>query len=67
MGIVMMDEVGIDQSRTDKIITWGYNIQVPMVPIGYWTDTRIQTICKHANTEKEHTDSASKNQEGKFR
>ena len=34
-----------------------------MVPVGYWTYARIQTICKHANTEKEHTDSASKNLE----
>ncbi len=63
MGIGMMDELGINQSRTDKIITWGQEVQVPMVPIGYWTDTCIQMICKHANTEKEHTDSASKNLE----
>ena len=67
MGIGMMDELGINQSCTDKIITWGHDVQVPMVPIGYWTDACIQRICKHANTEKEHTDSASKNQEGKFR
>jgi predicted aspartyl protease len=33
MGIGMMDELGIDQSRTDKIITWGPDVQVPMVPI----------------------------------
>ncbi len=59
----MMDELGINQSHTDKIITWGHNVQVPMVPIRYWTDARIQTMCKHANTEKEHTDSASKNLE----
>ncbi len=59
MGIGMMDDFGIDQSRTDKIITWGHNIQVPMVPMGYWTDSCNQTIYKHANTEKEHTDSAS--------
>jgi hypothetical protein len=63
MGIGMIDELGIDQPRTDKIITWGHEVQVPMVPIGYWTDAHIQTICKHHNTEKEHTDSASKNLE----
>jgi hypothetical protein len=63
MGIGMMDELGINQSRTDKIITWGHDVQNPMGPIGYWTDACIQTICKHANTEKEHTDSASKNLE----
>jgi hypothetical protein len=48
MGIGMMDELGIDQSRTDKIITWGPDVQVPMVPINYWTDARIQAICKSA-------------------
>jgi hypothetical protein len=66
MGIGMMDELGIDQSHTDKIITWGQDVQVPMVPIGYWTDACIQRICKHANTEKEHTDSASNNLEIKL-
>jgi hypothetical protein len=45
------------------MITWGHNVQVPMVPIRYWTDARIQTICKYANTEKEHTDSELKNLE----
>jgi hypothetical protein len=63
MGIGMMDELGIDQSHTDKIITWGHDVQVPMVPFGYWTDAHIQMICKHDNTEKEHTDSESKNLE----
>ncbi len=63
MGIGMMDELGINQSRTDKIITWGHDDQVPMVSIRYWTDAHIQTICKHANTEKEHKNSASKNLE----
>jgi hypothetical protein len=26
MGIGMMDELGIDQSRTEKMITWGHDI-----------------------------------------
>ena len=47
-GIGMMDELGIDQSRKEKIITWGPDVQVPMVPINYWTDARIQAICKSA-------------------
>ncbi len=63
MGIGMMDELGMDQSRTDKIITWEHDIQVPMASIGYWTDARIQMIFKHANTEKEHTNSALTNLE----
>jgi hypothetical protein len=50
MGIGMMDELQINLSRTDKIITWGHDVQVSMVPIGYWTDARIQTICNHATT-----------------
>jgi hypothetical protein len=64
MGIGMMDELGIDQSRTDKMITWGHDIEVPMVPIGYWTDACIQSICK-ANNKKEHAESNSKNLETK--
>ena len=46
MGVGMMDYLGIDQSRTDKIITWGHDIEVPMVPNGYWTEARIRTICQ---------------------
>ncbi len=60
MGIGMMDELGIDQSRTDKMITWGHDIKVTMVPIGYWTDACIQSICK-ANNKKEHAEPNSKN------
>jgi predicted aspartyl protease len=49
MGIGMMDELGIDQSRTEKkIITRGPDVQVPMVPVNYWTDACIQAICKSA-------------------
>jgi hypothetical protein len=48
MGINMMDNLGIDQSRTEKVITWGPDIQVPIFPINYWTDTHIQAICKGA-------------------
>jgi hypothetical protein len=59
-----MDELGINQSRTDKMITWGHDIEVPMVPIGYWTDARIQSICK-ANNKKEHAEPNSKNLETK--
>ena len=44
MGIGMMDELGIDQSRTTKMITWG-ELETPMVPSGYWTDERIRTVC----------------------
>jgi hypothetical protein len=35
MGIGMMDELRMNPSHTDKIITWGQDIQVPMIPIGY--------------------------------
>ncbi len=56
MGIGMMDELGIDQSRTDKMINWGPDIEVPMVPLGYWTDTRVQSICKHTTSDKEYTE-----------
>jgi hypothetical protein len=52
MGIGMMDELGIDQSRTEKIITWGPDVQVPMVPINYWTDAPLQAICKSAKPNK---------------
>ena len=52
MGIGMMDELGIDQSRTDKMITWGPDIEVPMVPLGYWTETRIQKACERTNKKK---------------
>jgi hypothetical protein len=54
MGIGMMDYLGIDQSRTDKMITWGHDIEVPMVPNGYWTETCIQTICQQP-TKTERT------------
>jgi hypothetical protein len=52
MGISMMDKLGIDQSRTSKTITWGEDVEVPMVPHGYWTETRIQKICSKSNVEK---------------
>ncbi len=64
MGIGMMDELGIDQSQTDKMITWGQDIKVPMVSIGYWSDAHIQSICK-ANNKKEHAESNLKNLETK--
>jgi hypothetical protein len=32
MGIGMMDELGIDQSRTTKMITWG-ELETPMVGV----------------------------------
>ena len=51
MRIGMMDDLGIDQSQTNKIITWGNDIEVPMVPLGYWTDSRISTICNIANSQ----------------
>ena len=63
MGVDMMDYLGIDQSRTDKIITWGRDIEVPMVPNGYWTEAHIQTICQQltkAGTKgEESTDTPS--------
>jgi hypothetical protein len=52
MSIGMMDELDIDQSQTDKMITCGDDIQGPMVPMGYWTDTRVQTLCMESSTEK---------------
>ncbi len=52
MGIGMMDKLGIDQSRTEKIITWGPDVQVPMVPINYWTDACLQAIFKSAKPNK---------------
>ena len=48
----MMDDLGIDQSRTKKIITWEHDIQVP-VPIRYWTNSCIQPVCKTSISEKE--------------
>ena len=60
MGIGMMDELGIDQSRTTKMITWG-ELETPMVPSGYWTDACIQTVCKV--TDAKVLDSFSKNKE----
>ena len=53
MGIGLMDELGIDQSRTSKTITWGEDIEVPMVPHGYWTEMRIQKICSKSSIEKQ--------------
>ena len=38
MGIEMMDDLGIDQSQTTKMITWGPDVTVPMVPMGYWSE-----------------------------
>jgi hypothetical protein len=39
-----MDLLGIDTSRTEKVITWGPDVTVPMVPAGYWTDNRIRSL-----------------------
>ncbi len=44
MGCRQMDLLGIDTSRTDKTITWGADVSVPMVPMGYWTDARIRSL-----------------------
>ena len=52
MGIGMMDKLDIDQSRTSKTITWWEDVKVPMVPQGYWTETRIQKICSKSSAEK---------------
>ncbi len=60
MGIGMMDALGIDESRTEKAITWGHDISSPMVPNGYWTDERIRMICKENNTTKDHAKSNPK-------
>ncbi len=60
MGIGMMDELGIDQSRMTKMITWG-ELETPMVPSVYWTDARIQTVCKVSKNKV--LDSFSKNEE----
>jgi hypothetical protein len=35
MGIDMMDDLGIDTSRTTKTIIWGNDIEVPMVSKSY--------------------------------
>jgi hypothetical protein len=45
MGIDMMDDLGIDTSRTTKTIIWGNNIEVPMVSKSYWTEACIQALC----------------------
>ena len=45
MGIDMMGKLGIDQSQNTKTITWGNDVEVAMVPSGYQTDSRIQTLC----------------------
>ena len=39
MGIGMMDKLGIDQSRSTKTITKGNDIEIAMVPNGFWTDS----------------------------
>ncbi len=31
----------------------GPDIEFPMVPIGYWTDARIQTLCNNSNNKEE--------------
>ncbi len=41
----MMDDLGIDTSRSTKTITWGDDIEVPMVSKNHWTDARIQSVC----------------------
>ncbi len=51
------------ESRTHKLITWGHDIEVPLVPTRFWTDARIQSICNESNKEKEHVESESKNLE----
>ena len=45
MGIDMMDDLGIDTSRTTKSIIWGNDIEVPMVSKNHWTEARIQALC----------------------
>jgi hypothetical protein len=45
MGIDMMDNLGIDTSRTTKTITWGDDIEVLMVSKNHWTDVHIQSVC----------------------
>ncbi len=45
MGIDMMDDLGIDTSHTTKTITWGDDIEEPMVLKNHWTDARIQSLC----------------------
>jgi len=45
MGIDMMDDLGIDTSRTTKLIIWGNDIEVPMVSKNHWTEARIQALC----------------------
>ena len=63
MGIGMMDKLGIDQSRNTKTITWGNNIEVPMVLSGFWTDSRIQTLCSRTNTELAQSENISHDEE----
>jgi hypothetical protein len=54
MGCQQMDLLGIDTSRTEKVITWGSNVTIPMVPTGYWTDNRIWSLllATAVNTEQ---------------
>ncbi len=50
MGCRQMDLLGIDTSRTEKVITWGPDITVPMTPSGYcWTERRIQSLLSHTS------------------
>ncbi len=44
MGCRQMDLLGIDTSRTKKVVTWGPDVSVPMVSTGYWTDNRIRSL-----------------------
>jgi hypothetical protein len=44
MGIKLMDQLGINQSQTKETVTWGLDVTVPMVPMGYWTDSIIRSL-----------------------
>ncbi len=44
MGCWQMDLLGIDTSCTEKVVTWGPDVSVPMVSTGYWTDNRIRSL-----------------------
>ena len=45
MGINMMDDLGINTSRTKKRIMWDNNIKAPMVSKSHWTEACIQALC----------------------
>jgi len=61
MGIDMMDDLGIDTSRTTKSIIWGNDIEVPMVSKNHRTEARIQALCGVHRRSSQNSSTPSEN------